>query len=100
MGIRLCVSLLILLQAGSDSIVHPVGHGQFCSQLKLGKAGETGCGGENGRPVVVAGARHELFIEEDRIRTDVLTRILSFFDRLRNGRADGPHHHQGEGKRQ
>lgn len=74
---------VMLFQAGDDSIVHPAGHEQFCDQLKRGKAGQTGCGGESGGPIVVPGARHELFIEEDRFRTGVLTGILSFFDRLR-----------------
>lgn len=62
--------------AGADQIVHEEGATEFCANLspKLG-----GCGGSGGKPVVVAGAQHELFIELDGLRKQALEPALSFF---------------------
>ena len=81
---------VLLYQAGDDTIVDPRGHRAFCRLLRLGKANaEQGCGAEDGGPIVVHNARHELLIEVDDHRTKVLRGILRFFDTHRQASA-GP----------
>ncbi|MGL5948109.1 MAG: alpha/beta fold hydrolase, partial [Aeromonas sp.] len=57
---------LLVLQAGDDQVVDNAAQTRFCQQQ--------GC-----RVQVIAGARHELFIEQDRLRTPALTAVLDFF---------------------
>jgi lysophospholipase len=66
-----------LFQAGRDTIVHPLGHREFCTNFT--KSHPEGCGGPGGGPIVIDGAKHELFIEDDDKRNRVLTAILKFF---------------------
>lgn len=68
-----------LYQAGNDSIVHPDGHAKFCKNLtQPGK-----CGGTNGKPITISGAKHELLIEKDGYRNRVLEEALKFFEEKR-----------------
>lgn len=62
--------------AGEDSIVHKDGAAEFCRGLPKHLAG---CGGPSRGPIVVPGARHELFIERDDLRRQALEPILKFF---------------------
>lgn len=68
---------LRLIQAGEDSIVHGDGHKLFCANLR--KTQPAGCGDKDGGPVVIPGAKHELFIETDQLRNQALVGILDFF---------------------
>jgi lysophospholipase len=68
---------LRLFEAGADSIVHSNGHNVFCKNLK--KTQPAGCGGKDGGPIVVPGAKHELFIAPDAARNQDLVGILDFF---------------------
>jgi lysophospholipase len=67
-----------LFQAGADTIVHPAGQREFCENYK--KTRSEGCDGAGGGPISVAEAKHELFIEDDAKRNQVLTTILKFFE--------------------
>lgn len=69
---------LLLFEAGADSIVHSEGHKTFCDKLKTTQP--AGCGGSNGGPIVIPGAKHELFIAPDNERNQVLVGILEFFN--------------------
>lgn len=75
-GAQLKTPLLVLV-AGGDQIVHPDGARTLCA----GVAG--GCDGRGGGAIVVEGARHEMFIESDGPRGQVLQAALGFFDRHR-----------------
>ncbi len=66
---------VLVLQAEQDTAVTPEGQNEFCENL--GKSGENQC--EGGAPQVIAGAYHELLIEQDAFRIPALTRILDFF---------------------
>lgn len=66
-----------LFEAAEDSIVHSNGHEVFCSNLT--KTQPAGCGAKDGAPIVIPGARHELFIAPDVARNQVLLGILEFF---------------------
>ena len=67
-----------LFQAGDDEIVLAGAQREFCANLT--KSHPEGCDGEGGGPIVIAGAKHELFIEADDKRNRVLTTILKFFE--------------------
>lgn len=64
--------------AGDDGIVHNSGAVEFCQGLPRSLGG---CGGPDGGPIVVPGARHELFIERDVLRRQALEPVLAFFER-------------------
>lgn len=68
--------------AGADTIVHNSGAAEFCRGLP---AASGGCGGTGGGPIEVAGARHELLIEQDDMRRQALVPVLSFFAASRRG---------------
>lgn len=70
-----------LFQGGSDKIVHANGHKVFCENYR--KAAPAGCDGKGGGPVVMKDAKHELLIEKDGIRHEVVAGILSFFEKNR-----------------
>lgn len=71
---------VLLLQAGSDSVVEPEAQEEFCDNLASG--GNQKCEGDG--PVVIKGAKHEMFIESDEYRTPVLQHILNFFNHCCN----------------
>lgn len=68
-----------LYQAGGDTIVHPDGHAEFCKNLTK----QEKCGGPNGKPITISGAKHELLIEQDIHRNRVLKETLEFFEKKR-----------------
>jgi lysophospholipase len=70
-----------LFQAERDGIVHPDGHREFCENYR--KAVAAGCDGKGGGPIVMQGAKHELLIETDVIRNEVVAEMLSFFEKNR-----------------
>jgi lysophospholipase len=70
-----------LFQAGADTIVHPAGQREFCANYR--KTRSEGCDGAGGGPITVADAKHELFIEDDAKRNQVLTTTLKFFESQR-----------------
>ena len=71
---------VLLLQAGSDSVVEPEAQGEFCDNLASGEKQK--CNG--GSPVVIEGAKHEMFIESDEYRRPALEHILNFFNQCCN----------------
>ncbi|MDI3463264.1 MAG: Lysophospholipase L2 [Nitrospira sp.] len=66
---------ILLLQAGSDTVVRASAQVTFCENSSR-------CDG--GGVVVIDGAKHELLIESDPYRTEALTRILEFFEKYRS----------------
>ncbi len=67
---------LLLLQAGSDSVVTARDQDAFCANMA---AGGHPCAG--GKPLRIEGARHEILNESDPYRLPALTAILDFFGR-------------------
>jgi len=67
-----------LYQAGADSIIHPNGHTEFCKNLPVDNINGR-CGPEN-KAIIKVGAKHELLIEVDTIRSSLLTDMLNFFE--------------------
>lgn len=65
---------LLLLQAHDDIVVDNRSQHDFCQALA--QAGHPCVGGE---PQIIAGARHELLFEQDEIRAQVFTQILTHF---------------------
>jgi lysophospholipase len=68
---------LLVTIAGQDQIVLNHGAIQLCQRLAARGAG---CGGPAGGPVLIEGARHEMLIERDALRSQVLGRALGFLD--------------------
>jgi len=62
---------LLLLQAGSDSVVDNAAQDEFCTKVSC----------EGGKPLRIEGAWHELFIEADDKRQPALSAMLDFFAR-------------------
>jgi lysophospholipase len=62
---------LLVLQAGADVVVDNQAQRDFCRALGHCRGGE---------PLVIAGAAHELFIEQDSQRNQALEAVLSFFE--------------------
>jgi lysophospholipase len=69
---------LRVIVAGADRIVLNSGAETFCRQLAAARPG-AGCGGPGGGPLVVDGARHELLIETDALRSQAVGLALDFF---------------------
>lgn len=63
---------LLVLQAGSDSVVDNAAQDRFCTIAKC----------EGGKPLRIEGAWHELFIESDDKRQPALTAMVDFFARF------------------
>ncbi|QUG77565.1 lysophospholipase L2 [Erwinia sp. E602] len=63
------VTPLLLLQAAADKVVENRAQDLFCQALP----------GPGQRPRVIAGARHEILFEQDRMRAEALEAILTFF---------------------
>lgn len=68
---------VLVIQAGADTVVDNHYQNLFCQQLH--KINQQACG-NNGKPIVVANAKHELFIEQDQYRDQALNAALSFFN--------------------
>ncbi len=68
-----------VMVAGEDSIVHNSGALAFCEQLDARRQ-PAACGGPKGGPLVIAGAKHEIFIESDQRRDQALNFALTFFE--------------------
>ncbi|MEW6993524.1 alpha/beta fold hydrolase [Colwelliaceae bacterium MEBiC 14330] len=68
---------ILLLQAGSDSIVCQQAQDDFCQQLHNLKP--MSC--PNGQPFTISNAYHELFFEIDAYRTPALEQTLAWFHR-------------------
>lgn len=71
-----------LYQAEKDTIVHRRGHATFCENLKPKYSPER-CGGSDGGPIRIPGAKHELLIAQDGARNRVLKESLAFFEKYR-----------------
>lgn len=63
---------ILLLQAGSDTVVRPHAQVSFCEN-----AGRC----EGGAVVVIEDAKHELFLESDMYRAETLDRIFEFLNK-------------------
>ena len=63
---------LLVLQAGSDSVVDNAAQDHFCTIAKC----------EGGKPLRIEGAWHELFIESDDKRQPALTAMVDFLARF------------------
>jgi lysophospholipase len=63
-----------VLQAEQDSVIDNLAQDRFCTRLN-----EVGNGCVGGKPYVIKDAKHEVFIESDRIRQDALTKISNYF---------------------
>ncbi|TNH94088.1 alpha/beta fold hydrolase [Aeromonas sobria] len=63
---------LLVLQAGSDSVVDNAAQDLFCTLAKC----------EGGKPLRIEGAWHELFIESDDKRQPAMTAMADFFARF------------------
>lgn len=64
---------LLILQAELDSVIDNDAQNQYCAQMK-----QLGNGCVSGQPVVIAGAKHELFLETDDKRNKVMNLIYDF----------------------
>lgn len=67
---------IILLQSGADSIVTSTGQQHFFDNSRQ-------C--NNSQLVHIAGAKHELFLEQDKYRIPALTAMLDFFKPFQEG---------------
>lgn len=65
---------VLILQSGADTVVRNDQQELFCQQMS---AANHPCAGE--RPLIIAGARHELFNESDEYRIPALNATLDFF---------------------
>lgn len=68
---------VLVLQAKEDIAVTADGQNSFCENLA--SAGEREC--EGGKPYVIQGGYHELFIESDEFRIPAITKIVRFFEK-------------------
>ncbi len=68
---------VLVLQAEEDIAVTATGQNTFCKNLAAD--GEREC--EGGKPYVIQGGYHELFIESDEYRIPAITKILQFFEK-------------------
>ena len=75
-GISKIKTSSILFSAEEEEIVAPKAHFKFVEEAKLKNIPIEG--------YYVKNAKHELFIEKDKVRIKVLTKILSFFDSKTN----------------
>ncbi len=64
-----------VLQAGADRVIDNEAQNQFCQRLH--QHYPASC--PNGRPIVIDGAKHELFIEADCYRQPAITTALNWF---------------------
>jgi lysophospholipase len=67
---------LMVLQASEDIIIDNAAQNDFCAALHQIKP--SSCLG--GKPYIIQGAYHEIFIEKDEYRNEALTQITSWFE--------------------
>lgn len=67
---------ILVLQASKDTVIDNSAQDNFCRQLH--KRQPQSC--PSGKPKVINGAYHELFIESDEMREQVLQEILAWFE--------------------
>lgn len=65
---------LMVMQSGNDRVIDNAGQDLFCQKLA-----ELGHPCFSGKPIVVADAEHELFIEQDHLRNQAMEKIASFY---------------------
>lgn len=68
---------VLVLQAEEDVAVTATGQNTFCKNLA--SSSERECDG--GKPYVIKGGYHELFIESDEYRIPAITKIVQFFEK-------------------
>ncbi len=66
---------VILFSGGEEEIVDPSAHNKFIEKLISN--------GQNAKGYFVDGAKHELFIEKDVVRKQVLTKIFNFYNSVK-----------------
>jgi len=74
-GIDKITTPTLVLQAGEDSIIKNQAQDDFCQQLQ--KFQPYSC--PNGKPLIIAGAYHELFFESDVYRDQALNAAIEWF---------------------
>ncbi|NVK23744.1 MAG: alpha/beta fold hydrolase, partial [Gammaproteobacteria bacterium] len=67
-------SPVLVLQSGAEKVIDNEGQNRFCQRLK-----DSGNPCVSGTPIVIENAQHELFIEEDKKRSEALKHIIGFF---------------------
>ena len=65
---------ILVVQAGGDRVIDNSGQDLFCEKLQ-----QHGQPCFSGKPIVVADAEHELFIEQDKMRNQLMTQIIEFY---------------------
>lgn len=66
---------ILVMQAGEDTIVDNNAQDEFCQQLHV--LNTKVC--PNGKPLLIKGAKHELFFEQDQYRNKAIAAALSWF---------------------
>jgi len=66
----------LVLQAGQDKVIKNQALNDFCQQLQT--LHPHSC--PNGKPLIIAGAYHELFFESDVYREQALTAVIQWFE--------------------
>ncbi|WP_448547351.1 alpha/beta fold hydrolase [Thalassotalea fusca] len=69
---------LLVFQAGQDTIVSNQAQSEFCQLLAKKTPSVITCE----QPIVIEGAKHELFFEQDCYRTATLTKALTWFEQF------------------
>lgn len=67
---------LLVIQSGSDKVVDNQAQNNFC--MLLHQQNKQSC--PEGKPIVINGANHELFIESDKYRNAALSSALNWFN--------------------
>ena len=67
---------IAVLQAGEDTVIDNQAQNDFCMQLHQKQP--QSC--MQGKPIVIEGAYHELFIESDAMREQALSAIVNWFE--------------------
>lgn len=70
---------LLVVQAGGDKVIDNTGQDLFCQELQ--RHGQP-C--FSGKPIILMGAEHELFIEQDEIRNQLMAQIVDFYQNETN----------------
>jgi len=72
---------VLAIQAGADTIVSNIGQERFFSNLTKYN---------NNEFMVIASAKHEILIEQDRYRIPALNKVLEFMRRIQNNESNKP----------
>jgi len=70
---------LLVFQASQDTIVCNQAQNEFCQLLAKEKPSVV----TSEQPIVIHGAKHELFFEQDSYRTETLSKALAWFEQFR-----------------